>query len=884
MANQDQLMQRCRNGETVCSGFLEWCGQYPKIVGQHSQAIRHSFNRYARQFERLEKAAERPMGVAVFGPSQAGKSYLISALARQGTKPLMARFGTELTDFVKDINPGGGKESTGIVTRFTVKDIQSPHPESPVVLRLLSELDIIKIITNSYFSDVQASAIPRLDTEQIEEALKQAETMASATFQGSLKHRDIYDFRNYLARYFRGIARLECFDDAIWMRLIELLPKLPIQPRSELLALFWGGHDAFTQLYRRLFEALQNLGFAEHAYCALETNSSVQGALLPRSESVIDVATLNDLGAEQSSTITTKSETGTTITLRRCDLAALIAELVIRMEDKPYDYFDYTDLLDFPGYRAREEIEDVDSFLVKKNGLPKFFLRGKVDFLYRRYREDRELTSMILCVAASNQDVNSLPEAVFEWISDTHGETPEQRFGKKTTLFLALTMFDKEFEEKQGMGEKDEDYVNQWETRLHASIWEFLGKQHDWVGNWDGNGPFNNTFWIRNPNYKAKHIFQYDENGSEVGIVESPRERKRIEKLRQGFLNNPNVTQHFKDATTAFDEALKPNEGGVNYLAKQLGGICDPNLKANQLHDQVNRLYAEIKDQISSYHVGDDHTEMVNKRVNGSKLTVRTLARCAEAQRFGNFLREIQITEDETTRIYYRLHREGPAHNAEADETADVSGGESFLAGVLDDIAPSTTNNEAASQRSVFAEAYADEVMSTWVSRLHDIASDPVTLGYYLLSSNVLLELIKELGAGAHRVKLKDEISEVVSATERKRLTVHDAVKLPARRSARIINDFVNFLAFDKLPLAERPQIQGRAVFSPQPAVQGLPTLQPAPQSFEIQYTRDWLKAFLEFVLLNVSHDPMGSGGDSDAGFFDPVANQTLGDILAKAS
>lgn len=48
--------------------------------------------------------------------------------------------------------PGGGKESTGLVTRFTLTPSGAPTM-FPVKLRLLSELDIVKILTNTYYAD-----------------------------------------------------------------------------------------------------------------------------------------------------------------------------------------------------------------------------------------------------------------------------------------------------------------------------------------------------------------------------------------------------------------------------------------------------------------------------------------------------------------------------------------------------------------------------------------------------------------------------------------------------------------------------------------------------------------------------------------------------------
>ena len=68
----------------------------------------------------LGRVAGTPMTTGFFGLSQAGKSYLISALAAGANGALETKFGEERLDFIQDINPsGGGTEATGLVTRFS---------------------------------------------------------------------------------------------------------------------------------------------------------------------------------------------------------------------------------------------------------------------------------------------------------------------------------------------------------------------------------------------------------------------------------------------------------------------------------------------------------------------------------------------------------------------------------------------------------------------------------------------------------------------------------------------------------------------------------------------------------------------------------------------
>ena len=79
---------------TVARGGFDWVGDEAnkKAVGQERRALQRDLRRQAIAASRQEAAAKRPMCVGVFGPSQAGKSYLVSILARPGEDPLHGPF------------------------------------------------------------------------------------------------------------------------------------------------------------------------------------------------------------------------------------------------------------------------------------------------------------------------------------------------------------------------------------------------------------------------------------------------------------------------------------------------------------------------------------------------------------------------------------------------------------------------------------------------------------------------------------------------------------------------------------------------------------------------------------------------------------------------
>src|SRR5690606_25115847 len=101
----------------------------------------------------------RPMSVGVFGASQAGKSFLIGRLISPPQRPTQVVFGegqaTTRLNFLTEVNPQGGKETTGLVTRFSVQPQATPA-DFPVSLRLLRESDVVAILANSFVLDLAA--------------------------------------------------------------------------------------------------------------------------------------------------------------------------------------------------------------------------------------------------------------------------------------------------------------------------------------------------------------------------------------------------------------------------------------------------------------------------------------------------------------------------------------------------------------------------------------------------------------------------------------------------------------------------------------------------------------------------------------------------------
>ena len=211
MGTGDERRRNC-SGLSSDKGGHGRCVELDRKSAQREEAQpgsiqdRTNLRRNAAEARRLENTLEQPTCIGVFGPSQAGKSYLISVLARrEGEEAMIAKFDGAMpeVDFIKSINPLGGEEATGLVTRFTLRG--KPAPEGfPVCLRLLSQCDIVKILINSYFQDGDQEYKSAMELTRLEEHIKVFESRCAPSPVDVLQDEDIWDIQEYMTKNASG--------------------------------------------------------------------------------------------------------------------------------------------------------------------------------------------------------------------------------------------------------------------------------------------------------------------------------------------------------------------------------------------------------------------------------------------------------------------------------------------------------------------------------------------------------------------------------------------------------------------------------------------------------------------------------------------------------
>ncbi|HEX4411066.1 MAG TPA: virulence factor SrfC family protein [Xanthobacteraceae bacterium] len=853
--SEEALAKSCEETAATIRDGLAWIAD-PKNdvrVSQERPVLERILRSNAYQAHRLARSVDRPMCVGVFGPSQAGKSYLVSVLARKG-ETLTALFSDAARpeiDFISEINPYGEKEATGLVTRFTIHGTTTP-PNFPVALRLLTQTDLIKILSNSYIFDTDHQEEKAPEPDAIDRHIARFEAKMSTAYVDVLREEDIWDVDEYFQRQLRR-SEAKIFN-AYWDRFARCAPRIGLHDRADLFSILWGKHQPLTDLFRTLLDYLAQLNFAEEGFCSID-------ALIPAMTGILNVETLAGLDHADAETLKVATRDNKIVDMPRPVIAALAAELRIVLKDNPWPFLEHTDLLDFPGYRGRT-LFNLKKYLseAKDDALKELFLRGKVDYLFQRYTAEQELTSMLLCLRPSNLDVTTLPGVIEDWIAVTHGRTPEERRGRSILLFFLLTMFDQHLAEKAG----DETMPAglRFQARLEASLIKPFAKVGDsWPLRWTPGTPFKNCFWIRNPNYKAEGVIQY-EGRREIKILDH--KVARIAELRAAYAGVPEVKAHFYDPLRAFDEVMRLNDGGVSYLAKSLAEVCKPGMKREQVRARLSDLRRRVSEVLAPLYVPTDAEQRIAERTAIADKAVSDFEECIARNMFGTFLRGLCLDRGELADALYEARARGSQADDNSNGGTDAKDmparakGNTLLSRVKSkggDRPPPSVSRDTQSNRS--SRILVRTAMQVWTRTLHDASDDEIFAAEIGVPNSTLKQVVTEMIATSRRLGLEASISESLGRV------VHlgpanEAVSKAAIVAERIVGRFVG-------AMGARTDSRAASVFD----ASGIGA---EPTNVQENFAIDWLKAFYDTVITNAQ--------SMDGLVHDPEQNLRLGKIL----
>ncbi|MGO3130655.1 MAG: virulence factor SrfC family protein [Alcaligenes sp.] len=847
---QQHLCQDWQNVYQGAGEAIDWVtqarGSSQRLNAQADSLVLEM--RRARNTARsLGVVSGRPMTIGFFGLSQAGKSYLISSLAAGNNGRLETNYGGETIDFLRHVNPpGGGKEATGLVTRFSRNATAGPDAY-PVELQIFSEVDMVKILVNSYFNDFDKEQVGYVfSSERIKALIDSLKGRAGAADKG-LSADDAVSLWDYVRSSFGNTTRL--LDSTYWPEVINLAPSLRLEDRAQLFSILWGEQAELSELYIGLAKVLQALGHPSKVYAPLTALIRREGDAFVQQDSIMNVDVLESLGSptEKSlSVLPVREQDGQYLTASQAvevplaHLAALTVELTFPlMGETQAGGVDKVDLLDFPGYRGRlniRSVQDAGAASESSGGNPasQLILRGKVAYLFERYTDQQEMNGLVMCTASDKQsDVKDVEPVLTRWVHRTQGATPQERENRKVGLMWAITMFDKRI--GASLIQDDAQVRDSWDGLMKMSFKERFG-HCEWLQQWKPDSPFSNTFLVRKPGMPTPFI-DLNTESQELSITASVAEK--MDRMRGSFIENPLLAQQLSDPAQAWDAMLTLNDGGMQRLRAYVAQIGGLDFKLMRLQEQFRSLHETlVKKSLHSWYSQDGDQQSVVKEALAKLFREQLPAYRAIV---GELLAALHVPQDTLRELFLSLG----SSKSEPEEP-----------GVL-------------TQEQPFEQQYADLVYRTWLSQLRELPASRINQNVLRMPVDLLSSVVEELIVASDRWDLQGKL--LAGLTKRRQSGVRRE-RLADRQVCNVamtISEFVTwfYLKGDKASqdFFTTPKAFGQ---------DGMPALPAEPQDHGLSFFEQWIAALAHTTLHNAGYE----GGRE----LSLEQNQALGRILER--
>jgi hypothetical protein len=629
-----------------------------------------------RRLNKKKFALEGNPAAAMYGESQVGKSYLISSLLSEEGRPFsITGDGDKVYNFIEEINPpGGGSESTSLVSRFSVnyKPINSRFPVKAI---LLSPADIVLVLCDSFYNDIilrTSQEVHFLSSDEINTAVIQLRDRLKGREhqQQIVLEDDVLDMQDYFKEYFQKADKV--IDSIFFDEISLLITKTGPSDWKDIFPLLWNRNEIFTTLFVKLIGEYEKLSFANEVYLPIESVLYSYGTLL-------DVKRLREIYSEPDK-IEPKYSSHTKILLpannqvtefAKSYLCALTAELVFNQSETLQNskgFLKCTDLLDFPGARSRME-KPLEA--VENKTIPDLLLRGKVAYLFNKYSDAENISILIFCAKHEQTSQRIMPRLLNNWVNKIVGDTAEKRevFVSRTKippLFVVGTFFNINLaynplqDKSDGTGTP---LSNRWLQRFTTTLEKeyFEKATYSWFENWTLSQPnFQNIFLLRDfeKSETPSNLFRgYNEHKKELAEISTPQYPNFRQELRQSFLDYDFVKCHFATPSESWDEAASLNKDGTRLIIDRL------TISANNINNarrektiiELNEISQTISAELLKYYHSNDKDEELQKAksIAGDIQHKLDLAFSGDGIRlYGHLMKEFTLDESFVIDLY----------------------------------------------------------------------------------------------------------------------------------------------------------------------------------------------------------------------------------------
>jgi hypothetical protein len=894
MTNQlsEKLIQGWSTIHQESGQAIDWIGRVrgnARSVDSEADALIVWLRRLRNEAKNLGVAAGLPSTVGFFGLSQAGKSWLISALAAGGDGELETLADGQRLNFMHHVNPpGSGKEATGLVTRFSARTKNEGPTGFPIELKLFQEIELVKVLCNSFYKDFNLQRIGNpINAAEVKQRLNALETHKRTSRVVGVSEDDMVSLWDYLIENIG--AEVNKLPSDFLPRAVSLAPYLTVEDRAQLFSCLWGPAAALTDVYLLLAKTLAMLGNPSQVFAPIEAlaRPNEKGGLSQTANSIMNVDTLKNLGGPQDATITVlpsiEGQACQEKTVTLAQLAALTAELIFPLVNPPSQkIFEEVDLLDFPGYRGRLGLESFTDISGGKetaqvgNPIAELLLRGKVAYLFARYTETQEMNVLVVCHGSTKQsDVAEVGPVLEKWVHKIQGETAEQRAARDPGLIWALTMFDLKINDC--MPKNDESTLTAvWAGLVWSAMQEKFGK-YDWMTNWSKNIEFNNTFLVRKPRFDVTWIDRAE--GQEIALNSSKANQLKL--LEQTFVETPAIKIHVAEPELAWNAMLKLNDGGIERLSQYLAKVSTREVKLGRIKEQMeSRLHDLLENRLGRWFHQDGMgaVEAKQKIQEQVKEALRNRMRL-----LADIQHKLQLQDSLLQSLYFGSSGDASEEvvSTEAPLPTAINLDDDIFSDDLDVFgdAPIQATAKGETPKPTGSDArFAKLVLSAWFEHLRSLPYDDQWMNHFGLQKNIVEMLCNEMLTAGARVDLQEQLFQMVSRSEQAGIKRERLVGRQVFAAKTVLSNFITWLGYVEMPIEQRPDSlrnKGRKLFE-QPArvAHGqLPVLGNALIDHKTIYWSDWLVGFLRLILDNAAHD---SGRE-----IKPEQNAELGTLIA---
>ena len=637
------------------------------------------FKNYRRQLKRIYNALSDNCSAAAYGESQVGKSYLMSGLLSSPDVPFVITNAGRSYSFIDDINPSGGNnakvESTGVITRFTLEKANNPMKDY-VKVRNLSVVDIILLLTDSYYNDIKINPDNVLKYNDINTCLEQISGLWNAHIvqHDKIEEDDIKDINDYI-RDTIGNAATSVIQSNFCKIVAPVIQYVAYDKWVDIFSLLWNKNTEISHLFSVLINEYKKLDFNTEVYVPFDAVLREKGTLLK-----IDwLDTVCDIKADTGNDIIYTDVydiKGNVIAhdFNKGNLSALIAELTFELPAtlaSERRFLEKIDLLDFPGARSREKFKEADIHTV----LPKVLRRGKVAYLFNKYSHSLKISSVLFCHHNDQKAEATIGDTINNWIEDNIGATPEDRANMLTNtdgiapLFFIATKFNIDLERTKTDNPDTKDRLAGHWNRFDTVFPEII-KPNRWLDEWASGEPigrintFQNIYPLRDFYWSGKKgVF----DGYSDGAVKS--EEKSVHKyadypeyfedLKESFLQNEFVKKHFANPEKTWNDVATINNDGSKAIIHNLDAISDylDDARKQKYLIQLQKIKQEMFKALSVYFEPEDNQakNMKVKQVVSDIKRSFTFSVGAQLEIFGHIIDTLMVPVGDLRDIAYDI-------------------------------------------------------------------------------------------------------------------------------------------------------------------------------------------------------------------------------------